>query len=578
MSGYNSTLQVYYCKQTESPGASHRIAPAPQITINPEIYYANDNVIGYTYNITLNGYANALRKEVDESSVNYGLSGVVSHIGDLREIFNTNGGNLYVKRDNQNILVAKGATIKSVEFSESDNKWFNYSPFTVQIEFNEVDLIGCDNNPTISCSSSLFHQIENAKNISDKLIDITKYKIKEFSDKWTFTIDNRIYENYEDLYNNVFTVNYTLSATGKNYYVNDNLVPAWQQARLFVQDKLYDQISSLVNGQLQIESNNDSACQATKDLSQIHDVDKISPRQNGLLQDLNTLKDGNVKYDVYNENITCDTSESNGTFSVTYQSTIKKNNSALNPLVNAALHTFTKDVNTTLEQKIDSSISVKGTIQGLVRGGFIYYNNNFILPKSGTFITSVDSAETKYNNALNYYNTIVGDSSDLLPSFKSKINVTKSQLLMKGTDGLPIPSTFVLDHNYNEGSISYTATYEKSLATALEKGFSNISIVRNDPVDIIQEFIVPGRSQGPIIQKLNMKTARTVSVNIEGSSKDNKNCDISDICNSIPSFSIQNFEQLLTENNSWVKTKEDYNVNRIDGSYSISLEYTIRSC
>jgi hypothetical protein len=158
------------------------------------------------------------------------------------------------------------------------------------------------------------------------------------------------------------------------------------------------------------------------------------------------------------------------------------------------------------------------------------------------------------------------------------MNITKKQLLIKGPDGLPLPSSFTLDHNYNEGSISYTANYEKSLATALEKGFSNISIVRRDPVDIIQEFIIPGRIQGPIIQKLNMKTARTVSVTIEGFSPNNKSCDISDICNSIPYFSITNFQTLLAESNSWVKTKEDYNVNRLDGSYSISLEYMIRSC
>ena len=65
MPGYSATTEVYYCKQSESPGSDHRLAPAPTIVISPEIYYANDNVVGYTYNVTLNGYANALRKEVD---------------------------------------------------------------------------------------------------------------------------------------------------------------------------------------------------------------------------------------------------------------------------------------------------------------------------------------------------------------------------------------------------------------------------------------------------------------------------------------------------------------------------------
>ncbi|NCA30619.1 MAG: hypothetical protein EBS93_07875, partial [Chitinophagia bacterium] len=81
MAGYDTRVEVYYCKQNESPLPEHRIAPAPAISIVPEIYYVNDNVTGYTYNITLNGYANALRKDLDSDSVAYGLSGVISHMG-----------------------------------------------------------------------------------------------------------------------------------------------------------------------------------------------------------------------------------------------------------------------------------------------------------------------------------------------------------------------------------------------------------------------------------------------------------------------------------------------------------------
>ena len=75
-----------------------------------------------------------------------------------------------------------------------------------------------------------------------------------------------------------------------------------------------------------------------------------------------------------------------------------------------------------------------------------------------------------------------------------------------------------------------------------------------------------------------MKTNRIVTVNIEGGLPDNKICYIQDICNAIPFFSITNFQQLLTESNNWVKTREDYTVNTLDGSYSISLEYTLRIC
>jgi hypothetical protein len=228
------------------------------------------------------------------------------------------------------------------------------------------------------------------------------------------------------------------------------------------------------------------------------------------------------------------------------------------------------------DNKVDANIVAQGKVQGLVRGGFIHHNNNFELPANGTFIKAIDGAETKYSNALAYYTAKVGSPTDLLNSHKTLLNITKSQLLIKGTDGFPAPSTFTIDHNYHEGSITYNGTYNRNLALSIEKGYTNISITRQDPVDIIQEFIVPGRLNGPIIQKLGTKTARTVSVTIEGADPANTGCFINDICSVMPQFSIPNFDQLISDNNSWIKTREDYTVNKLDGSYSISLEYTLK--
>jgi hypothetical protein len=579
-------LDVYYCKSTESPAVNHKLTPAPLVSINPEIYYANDSVIGYTYNITLSGYANALRKELDPGSVDFGADYTIGHMGDIREIFNTNGGNLYIKQNNNDILIAKGATVKSINFSRSENRWVNYSPFTVELEFNEVDFLGCESNNAITCNSSFF----NASVLSSNLIDINKYKIKQFSDKWSFIIDNQIYQNYSDINNNIFKVSYTLSATGKNYYINDNLIPAWQQAKMFVQDRLYDQVKGLINGILQIVPDNQDACSPISSQSGLYPIDTTSVRSGGLFEGGNTLRDGATNYDIYNESINCSTSESDGNFSITYNATIKKNDPTLNPSENAALHTFTKNITTTMGDSKNVNIAVQGSVQGLVRGGFIYYNNDFNLPKNGTFIFTVDSAETKYSNALAYLNTKVIDSSDLITDFKNELNITQSQLLINNQcdeeeeeEEPPKPGSFTLDHSYTNGTIGYNVVYDTTTASTAKqnKGYSNISIVRNDPIEIIQEFVVPGRSKGPIIQKLGMRTSRTISVSIEGASPENKECIVfcddenSSLqpCNSLPKFSIKGFESLLQENESWIKTKEEYTSNKLDGSYSISLEY-----
>ena len=102
--------------------------------------------------------------------------------------------------------------------------------------------------------------------------------------------------------------------------------------------------------------------------------------------------------------------------------------------------------------------------------------------------------------------------------------------------------------------------------------------MRNDPVDMIQEFVVPGRAKGPIIQKLNMQTARTISINIDGANRDNQGCigQINDLCSYLPKFNIDGFDDLLAEREDIIRTREEYTSNPIDGSFSISLEYTAK--
>lgn len=571
MAGYSTPVSVHYTKQNASTSDSNRIAPAPNLTITPEIYYVNDNPVGYTYNITLSGYANSLRKELDAGSINYGMGEVLSHIDDIRDIFNFNGGDLHIKQTSGDVILAKGATIKTITFNPSDNKWINFAPFTIELEFNEINFKGCTTNETINCNSSIFHQISGSKNINNQLIDITQYKIKTFNDKWSFSTDEKLYDTYNNYNNQTFKASYTISATGKNYYVNNKLVPAWQQAKLFVQHRLRSQVMTLVNGTFQIDT--DASCDASNDLQQIL---AVAP-SGGIFKDFDTMNNGGSNWEVYNEHITCDTSESDGTFSITYNSLIKKG-TTIDPSNGAAIHTFTKDTNIASQEKIDASITVKGTIQGLIRGGFIYYDfNHFQLPASGSFFTSLNGNETKYGNALTYYKNLIGHDTDLLDSFKDDLHITKSELLIKNDNGVkPKPSSFVLEHSYLPGTLNYTAVYNRDNAIASERGYANISIVRNDPTDIVQEFVIPGRVAGPIIQKLNMKTARTISINIDGASKDNKECldSLASLCDhALPIFNIEGFSSLLEDRDDLIRTKEDYTSNKIDGSFSISLEY-----
>ncbi|NDG30916.1 hypothetical protein EB118_12685, partial [bacterium] len=78
----NSPTKVYY--------NSNRISPAPQISFNTELVYANDSIIGYSYIITLNGYATAIDYIANKNN-SYGLKEVSDKIQKIRDIFSTNG-------------------------------------------------------------------------------------------------------------------------------------------------------------------------------------------------------------------------------------------------------------------------------------------------------------------------------------------------------------------------------------------------------------------------------------------------------------------------------------------------------
>lgn len=563
--GYDTVLEVYYHKSdVDAIASSGRLAPAPQINISPEMYYANDNIIGYTYNITLNGYANSLRKELNTNSGVSSFSGTINHIGDIRDIFNFDGGHLTIKYQNgQDVLIAKGCTIKNLQFNNSENKMVNYAQYTAELEFNEVDFIGCTDTSIINCASSILHSPYQDEDfiIDDGLVDIKKYKIKDFNDKWTFTIDENIYNIYGTEKHQSMKVSYTLSATGKNYYVGGNLVPAWQQAKLFVQDKLYREVNQLVDQSIKYFST--TGCDSASPITELSDPSKGDSLLSGF----------DTSFGIYNETITCDTSESEGTFSITYEATLKYG------LNYAATHTFTHNMQYVNDDVPETTINVQGTVQGLTPGGFINQSsaNDFSLPQNGQFIVSAQGNNTRYKNALTFYEAFIGDNNDLSTGFKALIGVIGSALAIQNAPAYPSPQSFQLDHNYNTGELSYNVVYSSKHQRKKDNKTTNISITRSDPTEIFQEFVIPGRTSGPLIQKLNMYTPRTVSINIDGADLSLRGSNIAQPCSIVPNLPQEAQLLLADEGAGWLKTKDNRSINKIDGSYSFSLEYTCLS-
>jgi hypothetical protein len=592
MSVYTPSTIIYYGIKGDN---NYRLTPAPDFDINIEYQYSNDTIIGYVYTITLNGNATAL----DLSNVNYNTSydpntvssgdigGVVDHINKLRKILNQNGNILYVINgsNNNTILRAKGGKLRSINFDESSNNWTHYAPYTATIEFDSVDF-GSEND---SCNSFL-----DPLTFSDTdygLINLNKFKINSFSDSWSFSFDEN--ESFErglikgtKFNNSSFTLTYNINAVGKHYYdystPNTNsstkILSAWEQAKNFVQHRLYYQVTNLTKGIL--KNSYTVACSGGDTLADLY----TPGNQNGLLSDL---------YDkIYNETITCEISESDGSFSATYNAIIKTNDTDTAYGSAQTKHSIQK------KHSIDNSslapihtISLEGTIQGLVEGGLINSSKPIELPDKGLlFIHKTNSYVNKYDNALsvlnkiyspNDYNNGIGDNGkrDLKPAFKNLLDITSTALQSPSSPSDPLqdpphPTSFNLTHDYLNGSITYSVEYQSN-SNACGRKYKNINIETNMPTKIIAVFNIPNSNSCPVIQDLGTYTAKTVSISIEGIDLSENgqpaSLNLNNLINCGSCFSDGYFP--VTIPNGSIITDKTYTYNPLDGSFTANLSY-----
>jgi hypothetical protein len=384
----------------------------------------------------------------------------------------------------------------------------------------------------------------------------------------------------------VINASYNISVTGKNYYIQDTLVPAHEQARLFAQKRLYDQVTSLVVG------NNSNIMKRTSSVNQVpcgpETLSSLHENTNGLL--------GSITYLPYNETVSCDISESEGSFSANYSCILKaKANSMTNSAANV-IHTVNKSRSRNFEGgKNTYTISVDGTIQGLYLGGLIFSNGNFGLPQTGSLLIKANDIANKYSGASSFYNNI-GTEDDLTDNFKNTLGVNFTELNTVQQDcgelpSSPKPSSFNLTRNYIEGTITYAAEYDTNSSCNKDGEFiQSVSITTENPVPVLAEFIIPDGepprtvqgqlTAGTIIQDLKTVTAKKINIEINGRKGKTRQCCPGDI-NALISNSCAPI--VLPEGVSepdpskYTLTQKQRTDNKLDGSYSITFNYICTS-
>lgn len=492
---------------------NYRLSPAPILSIKTELNYSGENIIGYTHVLSLRGYATAYRR-TDEDLADpvvsvIGLEQVLSNIEYIQNAFSHNGNDLSLyNEDNILVLRCKGGTLRSLNFNESPNNWVGYSEYNADIEFNEVEFSNGGSLKGIACSESFI----NSDSISSNIVDISKYKIKSFTDGWNISTDDGLYSRIKpigaislNIENSTMNISYSISATGKHFFIDGKLKPAWEHAKNFVQDRLHKQVTSVLTNVLGLSG--DTSCAADTSIDQ-HGINNTE----GLISNLNST------YNVYNETITCESSESDGTFSATYNA-ILKNNASTSYSHPHSKHTVSKIVTRDNSNRNNITISVQGTIEGLVLGGLIRTSHSgFSLPANGSILIGSQTIANKYSNAVLCLNQIT-NSNDLTDSFKSALDITYASLAAASTTGYPKPSSFNLTHDYHSGSINYTIEYNTNKLFGNDN-YANITISVDNPAPVLAELNIP--YYGVFIQDLQTFTAKRININIEG--KTNRMC------------------------------------------------------
>lgn len=597
MSTYSPDTKIFYGPLD----SDHRIIPAPTVNISIQFNYSNDTVIGYTYIVDLSGSVTSLDlrnlSNGDEipSSPQYNSGAVIDHIHILRKILTQNGNILHIVNgvDNSHILKAKGGILRSFSIDESPNNWTSFANYNASLEFHSIDFLSSTEN----CSNIFLDPTTFNPN---GIVDIEKYKIKSFQDSWSFTFNDQ--ESFSkikindigtnlNINNHSFNIQYSISATGKHFFVYENeltgentkLLPAWEQAKNFVQDRLYNQVTSLINNIL--KDTYDDSCISSDGLDDI-----LEPNSgDGLLKGL-----GDNKYKIFNELITCETSESEGSFSVTYSATVKTTLGNLAWSSVDTKHTINKSIttNNTNGNSI-TNISLKGTIEGLIEGGLIRINQPINLPSNGSLFIHNNQNINKYTNAQNLLNKIynandygagLGENGkrDLKLFFKSALGISLFALNMgvSPSDTIPDPPhpiTFNLTHDYNAGTINYTVEYSNSQACG--RKFNAITIQTTNPNKVIAVFNVPNSNNCPIIQELGTYTSKVVNLTIQGidSSEIGQPSNLN-LVNEVNSALIGCYDEgylpvSLPPPGTYIVTQKQYTKNPIDGSYTISMSY-----
>ena len=306
--------------------------------------------------------------------------------------------------------------------------------------------------------------------------------ISDFTEDWSLELDESASE--QPHINRSYRVTHTINATGKTHYGpkdeteegSQEVVKreAWEQAKLFVQNKLCNSIQDLYPNKHR-ERNNLG-------------VETIKPRIGKGILDLHHAYQG------YNHTRTEQINQSAGSYSVTETFLLASG---------TAYETYNMNISSDISSPY-ISVSIDGNVKGLTPidpSGVVF---------GGTHLGN--SASGAYDIAVNKYMAIsnsgkFGIGSDLYKRANASVAVQLNSQ----------PNSISLGMNENTGEITYNLSFDNR-PTNIVSGVLSEQITINDtyPGDVFAVIPVLGRPTGPVLQYIGGRTEyrRDVQLNL----------------------------------------------------------------
>jgi len=401
---------------------------------------------------------------------------VISHISNKppKQMVPTNQGAtvLIQKQKALRALFAQdGQRVEITDFDQ-DNPAIICYPRFVSIDFTEgIYVDRCDFTVQLEADTLLFGQGDDDSLIVDQegtyitsalhdnktetqlLDDLNGAFINGYSESWSLEVDEGAGESIGIPYS--YRISHNIDATGKTHYTpGGTKLPAWEQAKKFVQNRLANSIDGYPNIMGQIGS--------------------------GTVNLVNTF--GGFNH-VRSENV----SEPDGTYSVSENWLIASG---------SAYENFTTSISSSNSEAF-VNVSIDGTIRGLSQ-----------ISPSG-FGSSETSA---YNNALTKYNQVTNSAQFGLTSdvFARANNQVAVQLNSQ-------PLTISIANNEYTGEINYSLAFNNRPTNIISGVLSEtISVSDTYPGDVFAAIPVLGRTTGPVLQYVGSRTEyrRELSINL----------------------------------------------------------------